>query len=120
MVLEVVRAGLVGHTASLALVELEAELGVGLLGKVLGTTDRTVREGVLALALATPPPRQAQSVSWGPGSETHLVAAAQPRQRDNPNTKNCQVNIPCLDLLIYFASSDFLVLSSLCEMSEIR
>jgi len=48
--LEVVWASLVGHTPSLALVELVAQLGVGLLDKVIGTTDGAIREGVVTLA----------------------------------------------------------------------
>ena len=63
VILEVVRAGLVGHTSTLTLVEHVAQLGVGLLDKVIGSTDRAVREGVVTLALATP--RQDQS-DWDP------------------------------------------------------
>ena len=103
VILEVVRACLVGDAATLALVELVAQLGVGLLDKVIRATDRAVREGVVTLA--RPTWREDQWDRLGLGPVTHLLAADQPRQRDNPNTKNCQVNIPSLDLLIYFASS---------------
>ena len=47
--LEVVWTSLVGHTPSLALVELVAQLGVGLLDKIVGATNGAVREGVVTL-----------------------------------------------------------------------
>lgn len=47
--LEVVWTSLVGHTPSLALVELVAQLGVGLLDKVIGATNGAIREGVVTL-----------------------------------------------------------------------
>ena len=69
VILEVVRAGLVGDTATLTLVEHVAQLGVLLLHKVIGATEGAVREGVvtLALALALATARQDQS-DLGPGA----------------------------------------------------
>ena len=61
VILEVVRTCLVGDAATLALVELVAQLGVGLLDKVIRATDRAVREGVVTLALALTAARQDQS-----------------------------------------------------------
>jgi len=49
VILEVVRACLVGDAATLALVELVAQLGVGLLDKVIGATNGAIREGVVTL-----------------------------------------------------------------------
>ena len=91
VILEVVRAGLVCDAATLALVELVAQLGVGLLDKVIRPTDGAVREGVVTLGLDLPASRQDQS-DWELGElpVTHL----RHRQRDNPDTTNCQVNIP--------------------------
>jgi len=84
VILEVVRAGLVCDAATLTLVELEAQLGVGLLDKVIRPTDGAVREGVVTLGLGLP---EAQT-------------ERQPRYYKLPSQHTAS-----LDLLIYFASS---------------
>ena len=81
MELEVVWAGLVGHTASLALVELVAKIRVFLLDKVIGATDSSVRECVLALTVA----RQhnlSQSIAGVAGVTSHSPGGRCPAQTE--------------------------------------